>query len=119
MGAMFLKKILDKDFERLTTEELQAIIINEDIFSISKKDKKVLEKIIEDGITEGNNDKMVAVLKEGLPNPFAILSNLDKHSLVAGEIKIDFREIYKRAESIGFGSFVYSDRFFMMKFVDS
>lgn len=34
----------------------------------------------------------MAVLKEGLPHSFAILSNLDKHSLEEGEIKIDFRE---------------------------
>ena len=92
MGEMFLKKILDKDFGAITTEELKAITANEDIFPISKKDKKVLEKIIEDGITEGNKDKMMAVLKEGLPHSFAILSNLDKHSLEEGEIKIDFRE---------------------------
>ena len=92
MGEMFLKKILDKEFETLTVDELKAIITHDSVFPISKKDKKALEKIIEDGITESNKDKMVAVLKEGLPNPFAILSNLDKCSLVEGEIKLGFRK---------------------------
>ena len=92
MGEMFLKKILDKDFEALTVDELKVIVIHDTIFPISKKDKKVLENIIEDGITDGNRDKMVAVLKEGLPNSFAILSNLDNHDLAEGEIKLDFRK---------------------------
>lgn len=92
MGEMFLKKILDKDFEAVTVDELKVIVAHDNIFPISKKDKKALERIIEDGITESNKDKMVAVLKEGLPNPFAILSNLDKHDLVDGEIKIEFRK---------------------------
>lgn len=92
MGEMFLKKILDKDFEAVTVDELKVIVAHDNIFPISKKDKKALERIIEDGITESNKDKMVAVLKEGLPNSFAILSNLDKHDLVEGEIKIEFRK---------------------------
>ena len=92
MGEIFLKKILDKEFETLTVDELKVIVAGDTIFSISKKDKKALEKIIEDGITESNKDKMVAILKEGLPNSFAILSNLDKHDLVEGEIKIEFRK---------------------------
>lgn len=92
MGEMFLKKIIDKDLEAITVDELKVIITHDSVFPISKKDKKALERIIEDGITESNKDKMVAVLKEGLPNPFAILSNLDKHDLVDGEIKIEFRK---------------------------
>ena len=92
MGEMFLKKILDKEFESLSLDELKVIVVHDTIFPISKKDKNTLEKIIEDGITDGNRDKMVAVLKEGLPNAFAILSNLDKHDLVEGEIKIEFRK---------------------------
>lgn len=92
MGAAFLKKILDKDFEKLTTEELQVIITHEEVFPIRKKYKKELEEIIEEGITEDNKDKMVATLKESLPHPFAILASLDTCSLEEGEIKIDFRE---------------------------
>jgi hypothetical protein len=92
MGEMFLKKILDKDFETITVDELKVIITHDSVFAISKKDKKALEKIIEDGITDDDRDKMVAVLKEGLPNSFAILSNLDKYDLVDGEIKIEFRK---------------------------
>ena len=92
MGEMFLKKIIDKDLEAITVDELKVIITHDSVFPISKKDKKALERIIEDGITESNKDKMVAVLKEGFPNSFAILSNLDKHDLVEGEIKIEFRK---------------------------
>lgn len=92
MGEMFLKKIIDKDFEALTVDELKVIITQDKIFSMSKKEKKALEKFIEDGITESNKGKMVAILKEGLPNSFVILSNLDKHSIVEDEIKIDFRK---------------------------
>ena len=92
MGEMFLKKIIDKEFESLTVEELKVIVTYDSVFPMSKTDKKALEKIIEDGITESNKDKMVAVLKEGLPNSFAILSNLDKHDIIDGEIKIEFRK---------------------------
>lgn len=92
MGEMFLKKILDKEFETLAVDELKAIVTHDTIFQISKKNKTALEKIIEDGITDGNRDKMVTVLKEGLPNSFVILSNLDKHDLVSGEIKIEYRK---------------------------
>ena len=92
MGEMFLKKILDKEFESLTVDELKVIVTHDAIFPMSKKDKNALEKIIEDGITDGNRDKMVAVLKEGVPNSFVILSNLDKHNLVDSEIKIEFRK---------------------------
>ena len=92
MGEMFLKKIIDKEFESLTVEELKVIVTYDSVFPISKTDKKALERIIEDGITESNKDKMVTVLKEGLPNSFAILSNLDKHDIIDGEIKIEFRK---------------------------
>ena len=92
MSEMFLKKILDKEFESLTVDELKVIVTHDAIFPMSKKDKNALEKIIEDGITDGNRDKMVAVLKEGVPNSFVILSNLDKHNLVDSEIKIEFRK---------------------------
>ena len=92
MGEMFLKKIIDKEFESLTVEELKVIVTYDSVFPMSKTDKKALEKIIEDGITESNKDKMVAVLKEGLPNSFAILSNLDKHDIIDGEINIEFRK---------------------------
>ena len=92
MGEMFLKKIIDKEFESLTVEELKVIVTYDSVFPMSKTDKKALEKIIEDGITDSNKDKMVAVLKEGLPNSFAILSNLDKHDIIDGEIKIEFRK---------------------------
>ena len=110
MGEMLLKRILDKDFESLTVDELKVIVAQDSIFPISKKDKKALEKIIEYGITDDNRDKMVAVLKEGLPNAFAILSNLDKYDLVDGEIKIEFRkdliENLKRMNHLQLGIFI-------------
>jgi hypothetical protein len=76
MGEVFLKRIINREFETLTVDELKVIVAHDNIFPISKKDKKALEKIIENGITDDSRDKMVAVLKEGLPNSFAILSNL-------------------------------------------
>ena len=92
MGEMFLKKIIDKEFKSLTVEELKVIVTYDSVFPMSKTDKKALEKIIEDGITDSNKDKMVAVLREGLPNSFVILSNLDKHDIIDGEINIEFRK---------------------------
>ena len=62
------------------------------IFSINKKDKKVLEKFIEENSFEINKDKVSSILKDGLPNSFAILSALDKHSIAEDGIKIDFRK---------------------------
>lgn len=92
MSEIFFKKIIDRDFELITGEELKVIIAHDNIFPISKKDKKTLEKIVEDGGLDINKDKMVSVLKEAFPNSFAILSNFDKYNLLDSEIKIDFRE---------------------------
>jgi hypothetical protein len=92
MGEILLKKIIDKDFGELTIDEVKVIINQASIFSINKKDKKVLEKFIEENSFETNKDKVIYILKEGLPNSFAILSALDKHSIVEDGIKIDFRK---------------------------
>lgn len=92
MGEILLKKIIDKDFGELTIDEVKAIINQDSIFSINKKDKKVLEKFIEENSFEINKDKVSSILKDGLPNSFAILSALDKHSIVEDGIKIDFRK---------------------------
>ena len=92
MGETFLRKIIDKDFEALTVDEVKVILTQDNIFSISKKDKKVLEKFIEENSFEINKDKVSYILKDGLPNSFAILSALDKHSIVEDGIKIDFRK---------------------------
>ena len=46
MGETFLRKIIDKDFGALTVEEVKVIIVQDNIFSISKKDKKILEKFM-------------------------------------------------------------------------
>lgn len=92
MGETFLRKIIDKDFEALTVDEVKVILTQDNIFSISKKDKKVLEKFIEENSFEINKDKVSSILKDGLPSAFAILSALDKHSIVEDGIKIDFRK---------------------------
>ena len=92
MGEILLKKIIDKDFGELTIDEVKVIINQDSIFSINKKDKKVLEKFIEENSFEINKDKVGSILKDGLPNSFAILSALDKHSIVEDGIKIDFRK---------------------------
>mgnify|MGYP003307190574 CR=1 FL=1 len=92
MGETFLRKIIDKDLGELTIDEVKVIINQDNIFSINKKDKKVLEKFIEENSFEINKDKVSSILKDGLPNSFAILSALDKHSIVEDGIKIDFRK---------------------------
>lgn len=92
MCEMFLKKIINKNFETLTTDDLKVIINHDNIFSISKKDKRTLEKIIESGNLESNKDRLVAVLNEALPNAFVILSNLDKCGILESGIEIDFRK---------------------------
>ena len=92
MGEILLKKIIDKDFGELTIDEVKVIINQDSIFSINKKDKKVLEKFIEENSFEINKDKVSSILKDGLPNSFAILSALDKHSIAEDGIKIDFRK---------------------------
>ena len=92
MGETFLRKIIDKDFEALTVDEVKVIITQDNVFSINKKDKKVLEKFVEENSFKTNKDEVISILKEGLPNSFAILSALDKHSIVEDGIKIDFRK---------------------------
>ena len=92
MGEKFLKKILDKDFEALTIDELKVVINQDNIFNISKKDRKCLERFIEGKNLETDKDKMATALKESLPGSFVILSNLDKYSISDDKIKIDFRK---------------------------
>jgi hypothetical protein len=92
MGETFLRKIIDKDFGALIVDEVKVIITQDNVFSISKKDKKILEKFVEENSFETNKDKVISILKEGLPNSFVILSSLDKHSILEDGIKIDFRK---------------------------
>ena len=75
MGETFLRKIIDKDFGALTVDEVKVIITQDNVFSISKKDKKVLEKFVEKNSFETNKDKVISILKEELPNSFVILSS--------------------------------------------
>ena len=92
MSEMFIKKILDKDFGTLTLDELQVIINSDSVFSLSKKDKKILEKAVNEKDLEKNKDNIIAVLKEGLPNAFAILSALDKYEVNECGIEINYRK---------------------------
>ena len=92
MGKAFLAKLLNNAFEDLITEELKAIINNENVFSLSKKDITSLRKIIENDALESAKDKVAAILSKGLPTPFVLLHNLDKYSINEGKIQINFRE---------------------------
>ena len=92
MRDKFLDKLLGKHFDELNVEELKLIINNDNVFSLSKKDKKVLEKIIENNSLISNTNKIVSTLQEGLPSLFEVLNNLDKYSINEGTIEINFRE---------------------------
>ena len=91
MSEMFLKKILGKDFGELNIEELKVITSYDSVFSMSKKDIKVIDKIIQDGDLDSNKDLVTTTLKEGLPNSYEILSRLDNHPIRESTIQIDFR----------------------------
>ena len=54
MGETFLRKIINKDFGVLTVDEVKVIITQDNVFSINKKDKKVLEKFVEENSFETN-----------------------------------------------------------------
>ena len=54
MGETFLRKIIDKDFGALIVDEVKVIITQDNVFSISKKDKKILEKFVEENSFETN-----------------------------------------------------------------
>ena len=92
MNKTFLKKLINQEFEDLSREELEVIINNDHIFALSKKDKTSLNKILEKDDLTSKKDKVLAILRKGLPAPFAILSNLDQHSICEGQIEINFRE---------------------------
>lgn len=91
MSKTFLEKIINKEFENLTVDELKIIVNNGEIFSLNKTNTKVLEKAINKGNTEDDKDKIITVLQEGLPSAFVLLSNLDKHAIKEESVEIDFR----------------------------
>ena len=68
MINMFLKKLLDRDFDILTLEELKIIIHNNEVFPLKKKDLVVLEKLIEKPLADDNRDNIKEVLREALPS---------------------------------------------------
>lgn len=92
MRDIFLKKILNKEFSDLTTEELKLIIKYDSIFSLNKKDKIILGKIVENNTLDVSKDRVDEMLKEKLPNSFMILSTLDKYEISEDRIEISFRK---------------------------
>ncbi len=88
----FLRKILNKEFESLSTEELELIMNNDNIFSLSKKDKKALEQVLKKGSIKNDKDKVIQTLSEGLPSTVEILSKLDNNSIINGDVEFSFRE---------------------------
>lgn len=91
MNREFVNKLLNRDFENLSIEEISAIINADDVFSVTKKDKKVLEKIISQNALSSNQSAVASVLKEALPQATVILNKLDKFSIDTGAIKIDLK----------------------------
>lgn len=92
MSEVFLNKLINKTFGDLTTDELKAIIGNSAVFSLNKTDTKTLKRIVKKGSIETDKDKVVAILREGLPSVFVLLSNLDKYAIKEGTIDVRFRE---------------------------
>ena len=91
-SEVLIKKIIEKDWESLDIDELRVIAECDHIFPLSKKDKNTINKIIENKDIEKHRDKIIEVLKEGLNNPFVILSNLDKQCISSNGIEIDLRK---------------------------
>ena len=69
-----------------------GITINSAVFSLNKTDTKTLKRIVKKGSIETDKDKVVAILREGLPSVFVLLSNLDKYAIKEGTIDVRFRE---------------------------
>ena len=90
MDREFLNKLLNRDFENLSIEEISAIIYSDDVFSISKKDKKILEQLIANGSVDATRGQVSAVLEEVIPRAIVILNKLDKFSIDVDPIRIDF-----------------------------
>lgn len=90
MDKQFINKIINKNFDSVGEDELKAIIKNDHIFKLSKKDKKTLERIVEN-IPSSKKGEIGEVLREVLPNSFVILSHLDEHSLNADGLEINYR----------------------------
>ena len=91
MERAFLKKLIDRDFNNLTADELSLIISNKEVFGLKKKkDLKTIEKLISKGI-DINKDKIGQTLEEVLPDTFSIFSNLDEQGAYSEKLSIDLR----------------------------
>ena len=77
MERAFLKKLIDRDFNNLTADELSLIISINKVFGLKKKDLRTIEKLICKGI-DINKDKIGQTLEEVLPDTFSIFNNLDE-----------------------------------------
>lgn len=91
MDREFLNKLLNRNFENLSIEELSAIVDSDDVFSMNKKDKKVLEKIISKNSLDSDRSAVVSVLAEAIPQAIVVLNKLDKFGIDTGSIKVDFQ----------------------------
>ena len=94
MAEVFLKKIINRDFEKLTVEEFQTLIEYYEVFNLKKKDTKILEKAIANIGLASEKDKAVAMLKEALPNAHTILASLDLNSIEVNGVEINFRKSF-------------------------
>ena len=91
MERAFLKKLIDRDFNNLTADELSLIISNKEVFGLKKKkDLKTIENLISKGI-DINKDKIGQTLEEVLPDTFSIFSNLDEQGAYSEKLSIDLR----------------------------
>lgn len=88
MREEFLRKIINKEFDSFTNEELELIITNNNVFQLNKKDLKELEKIV-NNVSKSDPS---SILQTGLPSCFEILNNLDKQSIAKGTLEINFRD---------------------------
>ena len=90
MECAFLKKLIDRDFNNLTADELSLIISNNKVFGLKKKDLRTIEKLICKGI-DINKDKIGQTLEEVLPDTFSIFNNLDEQGAYGERLSIDLR----------------------------
>lgn len=92
MSQVFLRKLLNREFDNLTVEEIELIVNNPEVFYLKKKDAKEVVKYVVKKTVEENKSAIAQVLESGLPTAFAIFNSLDQNSVSYGAITIDLRE---------------------------
>ena len=91
MTKTLITRMINKNYDALTIEELKIIINNPDVFPIKKTDKQALEKLISKASDE-NRDTAIKVLRAILPSPFELLKNIDKYSIREEDREFNFRD---------------------------